>query len=121
MQILLLVVLVLGGLGSAQASVPPGTAPAKDLHPPIAVTVDGVPLDLATDARSKGRGGNPYPWFGDFDGDGKPDLLVGQAGRGKSGEGHLRIYRDLGGQGGPRLAAPVWFDDAVPTGRIPSG
>jgi FG-GAP repeat len=87
------------------------TAWAADLAPPFAVTVDGVPIDLAGDAS--------FPWVGDFDGDGKLDLLVGQHGREKSIEGHLRIYRNLGGKGEPRLAQPIWFDDKVPTGLIP--
>jgi FG-GAP repeat len=90
---------------------PAAAGDAADLAPPFAVTVDGVPIDLAGDAS--------FPWVGDFDGDGKLDLLVGQHGREKSIDGHLRIYRNLGGKGEPRLAKPIWFDDQVPTGRIP--
>ena len=92
--------------------VPAAAGDAADLAPPFAVTVDGVPIDLwpANDS---------FPWVGDSDGDGKLDLLVGQHGREKSKDGHLRIYRNLGGKGEPRLAQPIWFDDKVPTGRIP--
>jgi hypothetical protein len=93
---------------------PAGARDAEDLAPPFAVTVDGVPIDREAD-----RGDDSFPWVGDFDGDGKLDLLVGQHGREKSLDGHLRIYRNLGGKGEPRLAQPIWFDDQVPTGRIP--
>ena len=96
-------------------AVPPDLPAGSDLAPPVAVTAGGETLDLGTET----RGGHPFPWFGDYDGDGRPDLLVGQAGRGKSREGHLRVYRNLGA--GPRLDEPFWFDDRVPTGRIPDG
>jgi hypothetical protein len=101
--------------------VPATAGDAADLAPPVAVTVGGVPIDLAADAIDYVRGGNSFPWVGDFDGDGKLDLLVGQRGREKSREGHLRIYRNLGSKAEPRLAEPIWFDDHVPTGRIPKG
>jgi hypothetical protein len=106
------------GLG---LGVPATAGEAADLAPPVAVTVGGVPIDLAADAIDNVRGDNSFPWVGDFDGDGTLDLLVGQHGREKSREGHLRIYRNLGGKAEPRLAEPVWFDDQVPTGRIPNG
>jgi hypothetical protein len=105
------------GLG-LRATAPAGDA--ADLDHPFAVTVGGVPIDLAADAHDY-RGDNSFPWVGDFDGDGKPDLLVGQHARGKSREGHLRIYRNRGGKAEPRLAEPIWFDDQVPNGRIPRG
>jgi hypothetical protein len=106
------------GLGLCVPAIAGDTA---DLAPPVAVTVGGAPLDLAADAIDDVRGDNSFPWVGDFDGDGKLDLLVGQHGREKSREGHLRIYRNLGGKAEPRLAEPIWFDDQVPTGRIPKG
>jgi FG-GAP repeat len=99
---------------------PAAAGDAADLAPPFAVTVDGVPIDLIANRwLSNWAGVDSFPWLGDFDGDGKLDLLVGQHGREKSIDGHLRIYRNLGGKGEPRLAKPIWFDDQVPTGRIP--
>jgi hypothetical protein len=98
---------------------PTAAGDAADLASPFAVTVGGVPIDLVADSKAKWPGDESFPWFGDFDGDGKLDLLLGQHGRDKSTDGHLRIYRNLGGKGEPRLAQPVWFDDQVPTGRIP--
>ncbi|HEV3262132.1 MAG TPA: hypothetical protein VG013_35095 [Gemmataceae bacterium] len=99
------------------------------LAPPVAITVNGVPLDAPTD----GKGGlvydNACPWVGDFDGNGKLALLIGHRdyrfpapGMAKEGRpGRLRIYRNLADKGPPRLAEPTWFDDLVPTGRIPQG
>jgi hypothetical protein len=68
-----------------------------------------------------------FPTFGDFDGDGKIDLLVGVRGLGKGrlrdkwSEGGLLVYRNNGTNARPDYAKPFWFDDVVPSGRIPSG
>src|SRR5262245_44382819 len=94
---------------------------AAALAPPVAVSVSGVPIASAHDRSFDLRDDNSFPWVGDFDGDGKLDLLVGQGGRGKVKGGHLRIYRNLGGKAEPRLAEPIWFHDQVPTGRTPLG
>ena len=82
-------------------------APAKGdrLGKPVAVEVDGKPLAAA---------GSPF--VGDFDGDGLPDLLMGY-GR----DGRLQIYRNIGTRTAPRLTGPQWFDELVPTGRVPKG
>jgi hypothetical protein len=89
---------------------PAGDRPKGDrLARPVPVEVDGKPL-----AR---EGSLLFPFVGDFDGDGRPDLLLGTRDR----EGRLLVYRNVGSKTSPRLGAPQWFDDTVPTGRIPTG
>lgn len=86
----------------------PGEA-AEDLAPPVRVEADGRPIDVE-------REGHSAPYFGDFDGDGLPDLLVGQY-----HEGRLRIYRNRGSAGEPRFSDYEWFQDGADTGRVPVG
>ena len=57
--------------------VPAAAGDAADLAPPFAVTVGGVPIASAHDRKFDLRDDNSFPWVGDFDGDGKLDLLVG--------------------------------------------
>lgn len=84
-------------------------------QPVLALTSDrlAAPVLLEVDGESIDAG---YPFIGDIDGDRKPDVLMGGENRGR-----LRIYRSLGGPGEVRLASAQWFDDRVPTGRIPKG
>jgi hypothetical protein len=83
------------------------------LAKPVPVEVDGKPL-------VRERGGL-YPFVGDFHGDGRLALLLGYGGGGIVDEGRLLVYRDVGTKVKPGLGAPRWFDDIVPTGRIPGG
>ena len=101
--------------------VPAAAGDAADLAPPFAVSVGGVPIDSAHDRKFDLRDDNSFPWVGDFYGDGKLDLLVGQGGLGTKDGGHLRVYRNLDGKAEPRLAEPIWFHDQVPTGLTPFG
>jgi hypothetical protein len=83
--------------------------PRKDgLARPVPVQADGKPLVR--------KGGALFPFVGDFDRDGRPDLLLGTA-----EDGRLLVYRNVGTRTSPRLSPPQWFDDRVPTGRIPAG
>ena len=74
---------------------PPGLA--ADLAPPVHVLAGGKPLDVE-------RSGHAAPFVGDFDGDGRPDLLVGQFVGGK-----LRVYRNTGTAAAPKLDAFTYF------------
>lgn len=74
------------------------------LAPPVQLEIDGNPLEAG------------YPFLGDIDGDGRLELLMGG-----DPNGRLLVYRNVGDPAAPRLAEPKWFDDWVPTGRIPKG
>jgi hypothetical protein len=113
-------------LGVLAAGLPVSRAQEKsDLAPPFAVQASGTPIDVRRDKDGKTESDNAFPWFGDFDGDGKPDLLIGQSTRAAGREkakgpgGRLRIYKNTGEKGSPRFGDPVWFDNLVPTARIP--
>src|SRR5437764_1948260 len=82
--------------------------PSGELAPPVRVEAAGRPIDTEV--------GHAGPFFGDFDGDAVPDLLVGQF-----GEGLLRIYRNEAKSGPPRLAAGVKVKDGKEDGRVPTG
>ena len=80
---------------------------------PVPVEVDGKPL-------VRERGGL-FPFVGDFYGDGRLALLLGYGGDCMFEEGRFLVFRNVGTKVSPRLGAPRWFDDMVPTGRIPKG
>jgi len=81
------------------------------LAEPVPVEADGQPL-----VRQRRGYALEYPFVGDIDGDGLPDLLLGDRDRGR-----LRVFRNVGTSAAPQLAAPVWFDEMVPTGKVPEG
>ena len=91
-----------------------GDRPKGDrLARPVPVEVDGKPLVREP--------GGLFPCVGDFYGDGRLALLLGYGGDGVCDEGRLLVYRNVGTKTNPRLGAPQWFDETVPTGRIPKG
>ena len=84
-------------------------APQKDeLLPPVRLEAGGKVID--TDV------GHAAPYVGDFDGDGVPDLLVGQF-----GDGILWIYRNEGTAAKPVLAEGKKFKEGTPDGQVPTG
>jgi hypothetical protein len=87
----------------------PGADDLNELRPPVPVLVDGKPLDV-------GHDGHSAPFVGDFDGDGKLDLLVGQY-----HEGRLRVYRNSGSNARPRFTGYSWFEAGGKPGRVPEG
>src|SRR5262249_36927213 len=93
---------------------PKGDRPKGDrLAKPVPVLVDAKPLVREL--------GGPFPFVGDVYGDGRLALLLGYGGGGTCDEGRLLVYPNVGAKAKPRLGAPRWFDDKVPTGRIPGG
>ena len=81
---------------------------SRELSPPVRLEAAGKPID--TDV------GHAAPFVADFDGDGVKDLLVGQF-----GEGLLWIYKNVGTNAAPKLAAGVKFKDGHQDGRVPTG
>jgi hypothetical protein len=81
---------------------------AGELQPPFRVEAGGQPID--TDV------GHAVPIMADFDGDGVPDLLVGQF-----GQGRLRIYRNEGTAALPKFRALGWFRAEGAFGEVPAG
>jgi len=96
---------VLAVLGLAP---PTASDPAKELLPPVRIEAAGKPIDTAV--------GHAAPFVGDFFGDGKKHLLVGQF-----GEGILWVYRNIGTETEPKFAAGVKFKDGNKDGRVPTG
>jgi hypothetical protein len=59
--------------------------------------------------------GHAAPLVTDFDGDGAPDLLVGQF------DGRLRVYKNVGTAMAPRFDGFTYFKSGEQDGRVPSG
>lgn len=91
----------------ARAMVAVADADASALGERRAVEVEGKPLIIDDDAA--------FPALGDLDGDDRPDLLLGDP------HGFLKVYRNLGSPGHPRLAPPVPFKHFCDDERIPTG
>ena len=85
------------------------TALAGDLAPPVQVHAGGQAIDV-------GLVGHSAPFYGDIDGDGINDLLVGQF-----DAGQLRIYRNLGTNVSPRFEGYQWFEAGGALGSVPAG
>lgn len=81
----------------------------KELLSPVRIHAGGKPLDVE-------RYGHAAPFVGDFDGDGKLDLLVGQF-----HDGRLRIYRNVGTNQKPKFDSFTWFEAGGKIASVPVG
>ena len=63
--------------------------------------------------------GHAAPLMADFDGDGIPDLLVGEFG--ESSHGKLRIYKNVGTAKDPKFEGFTWFKTGEQEAQVPSG
>ncbi len=85
-------------------------AQADELEKPFQLMAGDGPMDV-------GGIGYAAPCVGDFDGDGRRDLLVGQF-----REGKMRIFLNQGTNKDPKFGKDyVWFQDGADTGRVPTG
>jgi FG-GAP-like repeat len=81
----------------------------RGLLPPVKIEAGGKPIDVE-------RSGHSAPFVGDFDGDGKLDLLVGQY-----HDGRLRIYRNIGTNQKPKFDSYTWFQAGGQIASVPVG
>ena len=67
--------------------------------------------------------GELYPRFADYDGSGRPTLLVGTTGTGGTNGrlGQLMMFPAARPGTEWRFGRPAWFDDATPTALIGGG
>jgi hypothetical protein len=75
-----------------------------EFAPPVRLTADGVPIRVEAP-------GYASPCLADVDGDGKPDLLVGQFHQGK-----IRFFKGLGGG---KFGKGSWLEADGKTAEVP--
>ncbi|MBW3542883.1 MAG: hypothetical protein KY476_21690 [Planctomycetes bacterium] len=89
------------------------SAAAGDIHPeltpPVRVEAGGQPIDV-------GGIGYAAPFYGDFDGDGVSDLLLGEF-----SQGRMRVFRNYGTDSRPEFKDWAFFKAGDGDGRVPAG
>jgi hypothetical protein len=79
-----------------------------EFEKPFRVEAGGAAIDVTI--------GHAAPWMKDMDGDGLPDLLVGQFGDGK-----LRVYKNVGTKNAPAFKDFVFAKACGADATVPSG
>jgi hypothetical protein len=82
----------------------PALCGAADFKPPVRLKAGGVAVRVESP-------GYAAPCWADVDGDGKPDLLVGQFNQGK-----IRVFKNLGGG---KLAEGAWLQAGGKVAEVP--
>jgi hypothetical protein len=82
----------------------PALCSAADFEPPVRLKAGGVAVRVEAP-------GYACPCWADIDGDGKPDLLVGQFNQGK-----IRVFKNLGSG---NLAAGTWLKAEGKVAEVP--
>ena len=78
---------------------------AQQLTDPVQVMCGNQPINVDV--------GHATPFMADIDGDGLPDLIVGQYGLGQA-----RVYRNVGSKGAPRFVDFEWFQAGGEVARV---
>jgi hypothetical protein len=81
-----------------------GLCAAADFEPPVRLKADGVPIRVESP-------GFACPCLADLNGDGKPDLLVGQFAGGK-----IQVFKGLGGA---KYAKGTWLQAGGKAAEVP--
>ena len=105
MRYLQILILGAGAVGFQAAHAREGTS---TFAPPVRLEAGGKPINVDT--------GHAAPCFADIDGDGSPELLVGQFDDGK-----LRVYPNRGTRAAPRFDTFAWFQAGGKEGKVPAG
>ena len=93
-------------LTTALVALAPAAGADDDLSKPTPVLFGKSQLDVE-------HSGHAAPFFGDFDGDGLKDLLVGEY-----YQGRLRIYHNVGRKASPKFEEYTIFKDGDRAGCI---
>ena len=79
-----------------------------ELNAPVQVLASGEPIDVK-------RSGHSAPFFGDIDGDGLKDLIVGEY-----FEGRVRVFKNRGTAQQPAFTSYKWIKTETGNAKVPS-